>query len=163
SLRRRPMGRVVEPLETMGARFLTRGGCRLPLAVSGTATPLPLTYRMPVASAQVKSAILLAGLNAPGATSIFEPQPAPDPSELMLRHFGAAIEVEVEPEGSRRITLTGQPELTGRLIRVPADPSSAAFPVVGALVRPGSEIRLEAVGVNPLRTGLYTTLAEMGA
>ena len=163
SLRSRPMRRISEPLGRMGAQFVTRTGGRLPAAVIGTATPHPITYELPVASAQVKSAILLAGLNTPGETTVIEREATRDHTELMLRNFGATVAVEPLPDGGRRISLSGYPELTGRHLRVPADPSSAAFPVVAALVVPGSELRLPAIGVNPLRTGLYQTLAEMGA
>lgn len=163
SLRSRPMKRVVEPLSRMGASFISRSGGRLPLALVGTDQPVPIVYELPVASAQVKSAILLAGLNTPGKTTVIEPQPSRDHSELMLRHFGAEVYVETLASGGRRITLTGQPEITGRAMRVPADPSSAAFPLAAALLVPDSRITLTDVGVNPLRTGLLQTLAEMGA
>jgi 3-phosphoshikimate 1-carboxyvinyltransferase len=161
SLRRRPMGRVVEPLARMGARFTAREGWRLPLAVTGSADPVPIRYRLPVASAQVKSAILLAGLNTPGETTVIEPEPTRDHTELMLRHFGAEVRVEASEEG-RVVTLVGEPELTGRRIEVPADPSSAAFPMVAALLLPGSDIRLTGVGLNPHRIGLIRCLQEMG-
>ncbi len=164
SLRVRPMKRVAEPLERMGARILTREGGTMPLTVIGSADPLPIRYRLPVASAQVKSAVMLAGLSAPGETIVEEPAPTRDHTERMLRHFGAAVAVEDDSEDAvRRITLGGQPELTGGDIRVPADPSSAAFPLVAALVAPGSRVRLPRIGTNPLRTGLLTTLEEMGA
>ena len=164
SLRVRPMKRVAEPLERMGARILTREGGTMPLTVIGSADPLPIRYRLPVASAQVKSAVLLAGLCAPGETIVEEPAPTRDHTERMLRHFGAAVAVEDDGgDAVRRITLGGQPELTGGDIRVPADPSSAAFPLVAALVAPGSRVRLPRIGTNPLRTGLLTTLEEMGA
>ncbi len=163
SLRRRPMARVAAPLERIGARIVARDGGRMPLAVIGASTPLPIAYRLPVASAQVKSAVLLAGLNAPGETSVIEPQPTRDHSERMLRHFGAAVSTAEEPDGARRITLQGQPELRAADLLVPGDPSSAAFPAVAALLLPGSEVVIEGVGVNPLRTGLYETLREMGA
>jgi len=162
SLRRRPMGRVAEPLQRIGARIVAREGGRLPLAVIGAASPLPISYRLPVASAQVKSAVLLAGLNAPGETLVVEPQPTRDHSERMLRHFGAEVTVSDAPEG-RRIILQGQPELKAADLAVPGDPSSAAFPAVAALVVPGSEVVIEGVGVNPLRAGLFETLREMGA
>lgn len=162
SLCSRPMGRVMAPLGEMGARFAAREGGRLPLTVTGAARPSPLHYRLPVASAQVKSAILLAGLNAPGRTTVIEPAPTRDHSERMLRHFGAEVAVEETDEG-RAIAVTGQPELTGRPIEVPADPSSAAFATVAALILPGSELRLPGVGINPHRAGLYQTLQEMGA
>jgi len=163
SLRRRPMARVVAPLERMGARILARSGGRMPLAVTGAAEPLPIAYTLPVASAQVKSAVLLAGLSAPGVTTIIEPQPTRDHSERMLRHFGATVETAETAEGGRRISLLGQPELAAADLRVPGDPSSAAFPAVAALLLPGSEITITGVGINPLRTGLYDTLREMGA
>lgn len=162
SLRRRPMNRVIAPLSQMGARFLARRGERLPLAVTGSAEPLPIRYELPVASAQVKSAVLLAGLAAPGETQVLEPQPTRDHTELMLRAFGAEIAVEHGEEG-RLTRLVGQPELTGRPVRVPGDPSSAAFPMVAALIVPDSKLHLPGVGMNPHRTGLLTTLREMGA
>lgn len=163
SLRRRPMRRVIEPLRACGAMFSARPGDRLPLAVQGAADALPLTYTLPVASAQVKSAVLLAGLNARGVTQVTEPAPTRDHSENMLRHFGAEVTVEVRQDGGRVIRLTGQPELKGADIAVPGDPSSAAFPLVAALLVPGSQLTIEAVGLNPLRTGLFATLREMGA
>lgn len=163
SLRRRPMGRVGEPLRLMGARILARSGGRLPLAVTGAAEPLPIEYRLPVASAQVKSAVLFAGLNAPGATTVVEPLPTRDHSERMLRHFGASVAVEETAGGGRRVTLSGQPELRAADLTVPGDPSSAAFPAVAALIVPGSRLVIEGIGTNPLRTGLFDTLAEMGA
>jgi 3-phosphoshikimate 1-carboxyvinyltransferase len=163
SLTRRPMARVIEPLSQMGARFVTRSGGRLPLAVTGAKTPLPITYRLPVASAQVKSAILLAGLNTPGETTVIEPEPTRDHSETMLRHFGATVSVEPAEGGGTRITLRGQPELKARDVTVPRDPSSAAFPLVAALIVPGSRVTLPAIGINPLRAGLLKTLQEMGA
>jgi len=163
SLRSRPMRRVSEPLSRMGARFVTREGGRLPAAVIGTAQPVPIRYELPVASAQVKSALLLAGLNTPGETVVIEPEPTRDHTERMLRAFGAEVTVEATESGGRVVTLTGFPELTGRRFEVPADPSSAAFPAVAALLVEGSEILLTNVGINPLRTGLYLTLQEMGA
>lgn len=163
SLRRRPMARVIEPLTRIGARFVARDGSRLPLAVVGTPSPMPIAYTLPVPSAQVKSAVLLAGLNAPGETTVIEPVATRDHTENMLRHFGAAIAVTATGTGGKRIVLTGQPELKPADLTVPGDPSSAAFPVVAALIRPGSAITIEGVGTNPLRTGLYQTLAEMGA
>lgn len=162
SLRGRPMARVAKPLEQMGARIVAREGCRLPLAVIGTAEPVPISYRLPVASAQVKSAVLLAGLNTPGETSVIEPEPTRDHTELMLRHFGVQVHVDMTPEG-RRSTVVGQPEIGGRRIQVPADPSSAAFPLVAALLLPGSDVVLPDVGMNPHRIGLIETLREMGA
>lgn len=163
SLRRRPMRRVTEPLAACGARFTSRAGGRLPLAVEGARDALPLDYRLPVASAQVKSALLLAGLNAPGRTRVEEPEPTRDHSERMLRHFGARVEVEEAPGGGRVIALEGQPELVAADVAVPGDPSSAAFPLVAALLVPGSRVTVRGVGLNPLRTGLFDTLREMGA
>jgi 3-phosphoshikimate 1-carboxyvinyltransferase len=163
SLRRRPMARVTVPLQQMGARFVAREGGRMPLAVIGAASPLPITYRLPVPSAQVKSAVLLAGLNTPGETIVEEPMPTRDHSERLLRHFGAQLVVEEMNDGGRRIRLTGEPELEAADLVVPGDPSSAAFPAVAALLLPGSEVTLEGVGMNPLRAGLYETLDEMGA
>ncbi len=162
SLVRRPMARVTEPLSRMGANFVSRSGGRLPLAVIGAKTAVPIDYRLPVASAQVKSAILYAGLNAPGETSVIEGEPTRDHSERMMRHFGATVRVEDADDG-RRVTLVGQPELIARDVAVPADISSAAFPIVAALLVEGSEIALAHVGTNPLRTGLLDTLVEMGA
>ena len=163
SLRRRPMLRVIEPLSRAGARFLAREGGRLPLAVEGATSPLPIEYRLPVPSAQVKSAVLLCGLNAPGETSVVETQPSRDHTERMLRHFGARVSVETPARGGRHITVSGQPELAAAPIAVPGDPSSAAFPLVAALLAPGSEVTIAGVGVNPLRSGLLQSLAEMGA
>ncbi|MBN8927770.1 MAG: 3-phosphoshikimate 1-carboxyvinyltransferase [Rhodospirillales bacterium 69-11] len=162
SLRRRPMRRVIEPLSATGARFAAREGGRLPLAVEGARDALPLDYVVPVPSAQVKSAVLLAGLNAQGTTRVEEREATRDHSENMLRHFGATVTVELAGAG-RVITLHGQPELRAADVMVPGDPSSAAFPLVAALLVPGSELRLPGVGLNPLRTGLFATLLEMGA
>ncbi len=162
SLRSRPMDRVSRPLEQMGARITARDGGRLPLTIEGTAAPLPIHYRLPVASAQVKSAILLAGLAAPGETTVVEPAPTRDHSERMLGHFGAELRITLEGAG-RAITLVGQPELSARPVVVPADPSSAAFPLVGALLLPGSDLRAPGVGMNPGRIGLFHTLQQMGA
>lgn len=162
SLRKRPMKRVTEPLSATGARFTTREGGRLPLAVEGAADPLPLDYTLPVASAQVKSACLLAGLSARGLTRVVEHEATRDHTENMLRHFGATVQVGVEGHG-RVIELTGQPELVAAPVVVPGDPSSAAFPAVAALLVPGSDILLRGVGMNPLRAGLFATLLEMGA
>ena len=161
SLRGRPMNRVMKPLVEMGARFLHRSGGRLPLTVRGGDLGA-IAYRLPEPSAQVKSAVLLAGLNARGDTVVIEPEPTRDHTERMLRGFGARVEVEDLPEG-RRITLAGGQSLTGTRVRVPGDPSSAAFPLVAALVTPGSEVTVEGVLLNPLRTGLLATLQEMGA
>jgi len=162
SLRSRPMRRVTEPLSGTGARFTGRAGGRLPLAIEGAAEPMPLDYTLPMASAQVKSAVLLAGLSARGTTRVVEPEATRDHTENMLRHFGATVRVGAE--GHRRVVeLDGQPELTAAPVAVPGDPSSAAFPLVAALLVPGSEVTVENVGLNPLRTGLFTTLREMGA
>ena len=165
SLTGRPMGRVAEPLALMGAQIRAREGGRLPLTITGSAEPRPFSYRLPVPSAQVKSAILLAGLGAPGITEVIEPAPTRDHSERLMRHFGAAVEVSPEGEEGeeRRVRLTGQLELVPQEVRVPGDPSSAAFPLVAALIAPGSEITLPGVGLNPLRTGLIDTLKKMGA
>jgi 3-phosphoshikimate 1-carboxyvinyltransferase len=163
SLRRRPMARVADPLGRMGARIVSREGCRLPLALTGAAEVLPITYELPVPSAQVKSAVLLAGLASPGTTTVIEKEATRDHTERMLRHFGARVAVEPTPGGGRRIALAGQPELAGAAVVVPGDPSSAAFPVVAALLVPGSELRVEGVGMNVLRAGLFETLLEMGA
>lgn len=162
SLRRRPMRRVIDPLTACGARFASRDGGRLPLSVQGAREALPLEYRVPVPSAQVKSAVLLCGLNAPGITRVEEPEATRDHSENMLRHFGATVHVEIEGAG-RVIQLQGQPELMAADVVVPGDPSSAAFPLAAALVVPGSCVTIANVGLNPLRTGLLATLAEMGA
>ena len=166
SLRGRPMKRVTDPLSACGARFTGRAGGRLPLAIEGAASPKPLNYRLPVASAQVKSAVLLAGLNADGETRVEEPEATRDHTENMLRHFGADVSVEsLEENGGngRLIRLRGRPALTGADVVVPGDPSSAAFPLVAALLVPGSEVTIAGVGLNPLRTGLFATLLEMGA
>jgi 3-phosphoshikimate 1-carboxyvinyltransferase len=164
SLRGRPMRRVLDPLELMGARVGTSGeGGRLPLTLNGARDPLPILYRTPVASAQIKSAVLLAGLAAPGTTTVIESEASRDHTELMLKHFGADIVSTREGAHGRKIALTGQPELHGADVVVPADPSSAAFPIVAALIVEGSDIVLSDVMTNPLRTGLFTTLREMGA
>ncbi len=162
SLRGRPMRRVTEPLAACGARFTGRAGGRLPLAIEGAQDALPISYRLPVASAQVKSALLLAGLNAPGKTCVEEPEPTRDHSERMLRHFGADVQVEQAGTG-RIVRLAGQPELRAADVSVPGDPSSAAFPLVAALLVPGSRVTVRGVGLNPLRTGLLDTLRGMGA
>ncbi len=163
SLRGRPMKRVTDPLGRMGARFAGREGGRLPLAIIGTDEMLPIEYRLPVASAQVKSAILLAGLNTPGETTVIEPEATRDHTERLLRHFGAEVHVAPAEGGGKRSTVVGWPELKARDIVVPGDPSSAAFAVVAAAIRPGSDVTIENVGINPLRAGLYRTLSEMGA
>jgi 3-phosphoshikimate 1-carboxyvinyltransferase len=163
SLRSRPMRRVLDPLELMGARVGASGqGGRLPLTLHGARDPLPILYRTPVASAQIKSAVLLAGLAAPGITTVIETEASRDHTELMLKHFGAQITSLPEGRHGRSIALSGQPELHGAEVVVPADPSSAAFPIVAALIVEGSDIVLSDVMTNPLRTGLFTTLREMG-
>jgi 3-phosphoshikimate 1-carboxyvinyltransferase len=164
SLRTRPMRRILDPLEKMGARVIEEAeGGRLPLTLQGASDPLPIEYESPVPSAQLKSAILLAGLAAPGETTVIETEATRDHTERMLKHFGAKVVSKSFGEHGRRITLTGQPELEPANIVVPADPSSAAFPLVAALIVPGSDLVLENVMTNPLRTGLLTTLKEMGA
>lgn len=163
SLSARPMSRVAEPLEAMGAKVLARSGGRLPLAVIGTESPLPIVHRLAIPSAQVKSAILLAGLSAPGETMVIESQPSRDHTEIMLCQLGAELRVEERQDGARAIALLGQAELAGRALRVPGDFSSAAFPLAAALLVPGSELTIEEVGVNPLRLGFLETLSEMGA
>lgn len=162
SLRKRPMGRVTDPLALFGARAYGRQGGRLPMTIVGAANPVPVRYALPVASAQVKSAVLLAGLNAPGETVVIEREPTRDHSERMLRGFGAELSVEQTAEG-HVITLKGRPELRPQSVAVPRDPSSAAFPVCAALVVPGSEILVPGVSQNPTRNGLFLTLVEMGA
>jgi 3-phosphoshikimate 1-carboxyvinyltransferase len=164
SLRKRPMQRIFDPLKQMGASVALAGeGGRLPLTLAGARDPIPIVYRTPVPSAQIKSAVLLAGLAAPGVTTVIEREASRDHTELMLRHFGATVTVANEGAHGRRIALTGQPELSGASVVVPADPSSAAFPVVAALVLADSDITLTGIMTNPLRTGLFTTLREMGA
>ncbi len=162
SLRSRPMGRILDPLAQFGVRAEGRSGGRLPLTLIGTPDPVPVEYTLPMASAQVKSAVLLAGLNAPGETTVVEPEATRDHTERMLRGFGATVAV-YETQGGRVITLTGQPELSPCEIAVPRDPSSAAFPVVAALLVAGSDITVPGVSRNPTRDGLYRTLLEMGA
>jgi 3-phosphoshikimate 1-carboxyvinyltransferase len=162
SLRKRPMGRVTDPLSLFGARAYGRSGGRLPMTVVGAASPVPVRYATPVASAQVKSAVLLAGLNAPGETVVIEREATRDHSERMLIGFGAQVHVEKTRDGNV-ITLTGQPELRPQTVAVPRDPSSAAFPVCAALVVEGSDIFVPGVSQNLTRNGLYLTLAEMGA
>ncbi|CAO1654664.1 3-phosphoshikimate 1-carboxyvinyltransferase [Parasphingorhabdus sp. NYA22] len=166
SLSKRPMGRVIDPLSEMGADIQAREtsdhkSC-LPLTVRGLCPAIPIEYRLPVASAQVKSAILLAGLNTPGITRIIEPVLTRDHSETMLKGFGADITVETDAEGCRVISLTGEAELQPQKIKVPGDPSSAAFMVVAALIVPGSDIIIENVGINPTRAGLFEVLQNMG-
>ncbi|WP_066514028.1 3-phosphoshikimate 1-carboxyvinyltransferase [Sphingobium cloacae] len=162
SLSKRPMARVTEPLSRMGASFTASPGERLPLTMRGLCPAVPLDYRLPVASAQVKSAILLAGLNAPGVTRIVEPIPTRDHSERMLRGFGAELNVETQSDGTRIITLRGEAELRPQSIMVPGDPSSAAFPIVAALLVPGSRITIMNVGLNATRAGLIELLRAMG-
>jgi 3-phosphoshikimate 1-carboxyvinyltransferase len=164
SLRARPMRRFLDPLERIGARaVVSADGGRLPLTLKGARDPMPIVFEPPVPSAQLKSAILLAGLSAPGETVVIEAEATRDHTEKMLAHFGAQVRVEQMAKGGRRITLTGQPELKPRPIVVPADPSSAAFPLVAALLVPGSDVILEGVMMNPSRAGLFTTLLDMGA
>jgi 3-phosphoshikimate 1-carboxyvinyltransferase len=163
SLSKRPMGRVTEPLGLMGAEFMTSPGGRLPLTMRGIVPAVPIEYRLPVASAQVKSAILLAGLNAMGTTTVIEPVPTRDHSERMLAGFGADLSVEQMPDGTRIIQVSGGADLRAQQIIVPGDPSSAAFPVVAALITPGSDVTVTNVGLNPTRAGIFTVLREMGA
>ena len=163
SLRKRPMRRVLDPLERIGARTLVSTDGRLPLTLAGARDPIPIVFRPPVPSAQLKSAALLAGLAAPGETIVIEAEATRDHTEKMLTHFGAKVRVEPEGADGRRIALTGQPELVPKPIVVPADPSSAAFPMIAALITRGSDVILDGVMMNPLRTGLIATLADMGA
>jgi len=158
SLNKRPMLRAITPLKKFGAEFVTRAGGLLPLTVIGAKNPMPISYELPVASAQVKSAILLAALNVPGQTTVIEKTPTRDHTELMMKYFG----FDISSKGGK-ITITGQAEVMGKKITVPGDPSSAAFPIVAALIVPGSEIVVKNVCINPARIGLYTTLKEMGA
>lgn len=163
SLSKRPMGRVLDPLRLMGVQVLdAQPGDRLPITLHGPRAAMPISYRVPMASAQVKSAVLLAGLNTPGVTTVIEPVMTRDHTEKMLKGFGAELEVETDADGVRHIRLQGQGKLTGRRIAVPGDPSSAAFPIVAALIVPGSDVTIENVLMNPTRTGLILTLQEMG-
>jgi 3-phosphoshikimate 1-carboxyvinyltransferase len=162
SLSKRPMSRVTEPLSRMGAEFNTAPGGRLPLTMRGLSPAVPIGYRLPVASAQVKSAILLAGLNTPGITRVIEPVPTRDHSERMLKGFGAELTVEKDADGASIISITGEAELKPQQITVPGDPSSAAFPMVAALIVPGSDILIRNVGLNPTRAGLVELLRSMG-
>ena len=163
SLSKRPMGRVIDPLRQMGAEFTASPGGMLPIMVRGLVPAIPISYRLPVASAQVKSAVLLAGLNIAGITEVIEPVPTRDHSERMLRGFGADLTVDVDADGLRHIRLMGEAELQPQQIEVPGDPSSAAFFVVAALITPGSEVTVTHVGMNPTRTGIYKMLEAMGA
>ncbi len=163
SLRKRPMKRVLDPLALFGARAEARSRGRLPLALIGAADPVPVEYALPVASAQVKSAVLLAGLNAPGETRVIEPTPTRDHTERMLEGFGAEVAGEPRPEGGRLIRLAGRPELRAQTVTVARDPSSAAFAIAAAALVEGSEIVAPGVGLNPTRSGFYATLQDMGA
>lgn len=164
SLSKRPMGRVLDPLREMGVQVVARSRDRLPLSIHGPKVAAPIEYRVPMASAQVKSAVLLAALNTPGITTVVEPIMTRDHTEKMLEGFGASIEVETDKDGVRHIRLEGQGELKGvGHFEVPGDPSSAAFPIVAAIIVPGSEVTIENVLMNPTRTGLVETLIEMGA
>lgn len=162
SLSSRPMGRVLDPLRQMGVQVEAADGDRLPVTLFGPTIAPPISYRVPMPSAQVKSAVLLAGLNAPGITTVIEPVMTRDHTEKMLAGFGAQLEVETDVDGTRTIRLQGQPLMEGQSIDVPGDPSSTAFPLVAALLVPGSSVTIENVLMNPTRTGLITTLREMG-
>ena len=162
SLSGRPMGRVIDPLSQMGADITSSPGGRLPLMVRGIAPAIPMSYRLPVASAQVKSAVLLAGLNTGGVTEVIEPVPTRDHSERMLRGFGANLSIETDPTGTRHICIMGEAELKPQTIVVPGDPSSAAFFIVAALIVPGSDVTITNVGLNPTRAGLVDVLRQMG-
>jgi 3-phosphoshikimate 1-carboxyvinyltransferase len=162
SLRRRPMRRVLDPLEQMGAQVLARDGGLLPLTIRGSQTPLPIHYTVPVPSAQVKSAVLLAALSTEGTTTVIEPIPTRDHSERMIEGFGGDLTVEQGQGGERTITVRGGKVLVAQDVTIPADPSSAAFPLVAALIVPGSQVTVKDVMLNPTRTGLITTLIEMG-
>ncbi len=162
SLNGRPMARVTDPLALFGAQAVGREGGRLPMTIVGARNPVPARYTVPVPSAQVKSAVLFAGLNAPGETVVIEKEATRDHTERMLAGFGASVSTEVTDEG-RIITLQGQPELTPQSIVVPRDPSSAAFPVCAAIITEGSDVLVPNIGLNPTRAGLFTTLIEMGA
>ena len=162
SLSKRPMARVTDPLAEMGAKITSRDGGRLPVTIKGTDMPLAAAHTSKVASAQIKSAILLAGINARGNSTIIEPHASRDHTESMLRHFGASVQQVIAPDGTHEVTLAGEAVLHAADITVPCDPSSAAFPMVAALLTPASDITLAGIGMNPLRTGLITTLLEMG-
>lgn len=162
SLKSRPMGRVLDPLRLMGVQVEAAAGDRLPATLHGPKVATPITYEVPMPSAQVKSAVLLAGLNAPGVTTVIERVMTRDHTEKMLAGFGAELAVETDKNGIRHIHVQGQGTLRGQLIDVPGDPSSTAFPLVAALIVPGSDIIIENVLMNPTRTGLVATLQEMG-
>lgn len=163
SLLRRPMGRVIDPMRRMGAQVLARSNDRLPLTIKGPDRLIPIEYQLPVPSAQVKSAVLLAGLNAPGVVTVIEPWATRDHTERMLAAFGASVDVQENDDGSRTIRLDGHPKLKPQKIAIPGDPSSAAFPIVAATITEGSDVTVEGVLLNPTRTGLFDTLVEMGA
>lgn len=164
SLRKRPMRRILDPLRLMGTRVLNEAeGGRLPVTLRGPDAAIPVTYTLPTPSAQVKSAVLLAGLNSPGVTTVIEPQPTRDHTERLLRLFGADVSTAPHPGGGNAVSVQGFPALRGTSVTVPSDPSSAAFPLVAALIVPGSDVVIENVMMNPTRTGLLTTLREMGA
>lgn len=163
SLRKRPMKRITDPLEKVGASFMCRSGARLPLGIAGAFDPLSIEYELPVASAQVKSAILFAGLNSVGQTTVIEHKPTRDHTEHMLRHFGVGVDVTPIENGSWAVSVTGHQDLQPCVIDIPGDPSSAAFPIVAAVLSPGSHIVISSVGINDRRVGLYSTLREMGA
>src|SRR5690606_32340004 len=163
SLSKRPMGRVLDPLRQMGTQVLEAApGDRMPLTLRGPKRAAPIAYRVPMPSAQVKSAVLLAALNTPGVTTVIEPVMTRDHTEKMLAGFGAVLDVETDADGVRHIRIEGEGRLTGRTIAVPGDPSSAAFPLVAALIVPGSDIVIENVLMNPTRAGVVETLLEMG-
>ncbi len=163
SLNKRPMGRVIKPLEQMGAKIKAQDGGKLPLTITGPESTLPIEYKLPVASAQVKSCVMLAGLSAMGKTSVIETTPTRDHTENMLRAFGVPVEVEDLQDGAQRVTVTGQVDLKGTTVHVPSDPSSAAFPTVAALICEGSHIEMKNILMNDRRNGIYTTFIEMGA
>lgn len=164
SLSKRPMGRVLDPLRQMGVQVVEAArGERMPLTLQGPRSAAPIEYRVPVASAQVKSAVLLAALNTPGITTVIEPVMTRDHTEKMLAGFGAELAIKTDGDGARHISIVGEPRLTGQTIEVPGDPSSAAFPLVAALIVPGSDVTIENVLMNPTRTGLIATLLDMGA
>ncbi|WP_375292011.1 3-phosphoshikimate 1-carboxyvinyltransferase [Qipengyuania sp.] len=162
SLSKRPMGRVIDPLSEMGARFEPSPGGTLPLLIEGMEPAVPITYRLPVASAQVKSAVLLAGLNTPGITTVIEPVPTRDHTERMLAGFGAQLDTG-EEDGERVVRIHGPADLKPCNVTVPGDPSSAAFFAVAASIVPGSDLVIENVGLNPTRAGIFTVLRQMGA